>query len=74
MGKGLFILGSVSNSYPPPPDCDATRGKPCSHKAGNVIETHEHNAISSRLKAFRRRQLYSRHQPANGIIKDFVFS
>jgi hypothetical protein len=56
-----------------PPDCAATRGTPCSHKAGNVIEMHEHNAISSSLKAFRRRQLYSRHQPANGIIKGLVF-
>ena len=71
MGKGLFILGSVSSSYPPPPDCDAT---PCSHKAGNIIETHKHKGDSVQLKAFRRRQLYSRHQPANGIIKDFVFS
>jgi hypothetical protein len=30
--------------------------------------------IPSSLKALRHRELYPRHQPASGIIKDFVFS
>jgi hypothetical protein len=73
MKKGLFILASVSNSYPPPPDYDATRGTPCSHKAGNRIETHKHKGDSVQLESVSASPALFSTSLASGIIKDFVF-